>query len=360
MRKSPPIDKQKITLSITYIYASWLVLQIFLTKFGLDALHTTRFLDTVAAVVHRPFVYRALVPTLVRSLSTMIPHGATDPLENALYQPEILPTHATPWGIQYVWFALLAWGCFIGFAYCIRWLTRYFYPAYSPHILDFGVPLAALFALPLFFRHFNFVYDPATILLFPLALVCLLQERYLLYVLILALCALNKETSVLLIPAFVVHARSRGMKTVPMIALAALQLAICLGIYKYISISMADRPGVPMEIQIFKYNLMLPIKQPYAFVWLLCVGSFFIYFASRDWKTKPPFLRHSLVFMLIPHTAMLIVVGCLDEIRIFYEVYAVTVLLMTPTLVGFVRDVTGASDEPRTPTNTPVPADTPG
>jgi len=326
--------KRSLALFSVYFYAAWLLVQVFCGKFGMDSFSDTRFFDAIYATAVRPYVYRALVPAIVRTIADATPAPVAAELVRAFRMPNIFPEAGITITYQYVVFCLVIWAAFVGLAYSLRTLTRHFYPDLSETVADFGVPLASMALMPIFFRNFNFVYDPATVFLFAAALASLVRQRYLLFFLLVTLAALNKETAVLLVPVFLVWARHKAWRIAPTLAFATMLTVISLGVYGYITHQFHDSPGGQMAFGMSAYNLQLAVQRPYAFLWLVGVVMAFGYFVARDWKTKPLFLRQMFLALLVPHTAMLLLVGCIDELRVFYEVFAPLVLLMAPSAIS--------------------------
>jgi hypothetical protein len=98
-----------------------------------------------------------------------------------------------------------------------------------------------------------------------------------------------------------------------------------------INLAFQNRPGGLAEFQLLN-NLKI-IFQP---VRVLKVVPFYLgYFLliKHEWPQKPQFLRRAFLLGFVPLAFFFMVVGVLDELRIYYEVFPLVVLLSLPSFV---------------------------
>jgi hypothetical protein len=166
---------------------------------------------------HRPFVMRRLVPdtlaTLTRWTPTAWQRGVVKAIETMPPPlPQLLLGRNPQVAYAHLLLVISVWVCYFGVLWCWQWLLRAYLELSDR--LSLWLPVVGLgLVYPLLnWRHGVHVYDPATLLLYSLALGALLQQKWGLYALIFALAAWHKETALLLIfaPLLQVPPASRG------------------------------------------------------------------------------------------------------------------------------------------------------
>ncbi|MCK4235615.1 MAG: hypothetical protein KAX38_00755, partial [Candidatus Krumholzibacteria bacterium] len=85
-----------------------------------------------------------------------------------------------------------------------------------------------------------------------------------------------------------------------------------------------NNPGSFLEYHLFDHNIGLLKSYPVStlFVWT-AISILVIY----KWKEKPLFLKRALI-IIIPIFIMCLFFGIIDELRVYYEVYPIVVLLI--------------------------------
>ena len=331
------------TLAVLYSLASSLVLFIFIMKPpGIHGAGGNTFPDMIAGTARKPFVFRQLIPTTVRLVAGVIPTSVTTRLQQmhhgqkrgpllAFLQWEPARTH------EYLVAALIAFGCFFAFACTLRYLIGRFYD--FPSFVSDLAPIGALLILPVFFRAAAYIYDPATLCLSTLAVACMVRGAYPLFYLVFALAAFNKETSILLIPLFMVHARLQGTPRVTCMW-HGLFLGIVWGVIKgYVTVQFRGNRGGFVEFHLLDHNLRLLGEPVYLFYFIL-VAAAFAALIRHGWGGRPLFLRAGLGITLVPLLALALFLGYIDELRGYYEAVPFLFLLALPTVVerfGIVR-----------------------
>jgi hypothetical protein len=302
---------------------------------GLNLFERARFLDLIYGRAHRPFVYRALVPWLIRGTLAVVPGALTRGLSEALpealpivgraadflsWEREHLPEYAIALGLAYL--------AIIGYLVALRWLGRQCYdmPASERPWLTDTLPLLSLVVLPVFFkRGTHFLYDLPALFLFTLALACLRAHRVRAYYAVYAIGLLNKETMLLAGVAMALWVAAGGghrwrerlmWHAGVHIALFAIVRLALIAIYRH-------NPGEPAELRLLD-NLIF-YSYPYWFTAVTSVGSV-VLLIGHDWKKKPLLLRSTL-WLVVPFFGLYLVAGSWGEIRVFYELLPVCYLL---------------------------------
>ena len=157
------------------------------------------------------------------------------------------------------------------------------------------------------------------------------QKKWLLFLVLYTLACFNKETTILLTFLFVIYF---GFYSVPrlnksfLIKLLSAQAGIYLIVRLVLLYFFHDNPGASiLNNMLMRHNLLL---KPYT---MMGVYSFLIVvlMVLYKWDEKPIFLKCGLL-MLIPLLSLCLFFGYIDELRDYYEVYPVVILLMAPTI----------------------------
>jgi hypothetical protein len=153
---------------------------------------------------HRPFVMRRLVPDTLGMLTRWTPIAWQKSVVKAT---EALPPPLPAWllgrtpqaAYAHLLLVISVWACYFGMLLCWRMLLRAYLGLPTLHALWLPVLGLGLVYPLLNWRHGVHLYDPATLLLYSLALWALLRQKWWLYGLIFALATWHKETALLLI-----------------------------------------------------------------------------------------------------------------------------------------------------------------
>ncbi len=326
-----------------------------------ESFEKARLTEMIDRTAHRPFVARALLPYVVGVIEWNTSDWLSVSFENAAWKsrPLMALLESTPAADEKHPFTyFVAYGLeflsLIGFALVLRAGVRYFYP--EARAAREVVPLAALLGLPVFFRYVSYDYDFPQLFLFTLGLLLLAQRRWWLFYPVLVLGALSKETTVLLVLVHLLaHAGSMGRRA--LWVHGAVQFALVAGIRAWLQLVVfADNPGGAVEWHLPRNLALLgdPGRWPFLFLHFHWVGrtgaiyptNFNVLFLLAAplvlgrWREKPLFLRRAL-WIAAPLLAGALCLGHFDELRDYYEVYPVVVLLGTHgllTLFGPILD----------------------
>ncbi|MCF7855849.1 MAG: hypothetical protein K9N51_13700 [Candidatus Pacebacteria bacterium] len=284
--------------------------------------------DMVRGTAHRPFVYRALTPFLIRRVMDVMPDALKKTLEEAAEEPKARQLLAKldiddSTVVQATASCIVMAGALILFAYAMVWLLRSCY-----RVDDITAGISALFALaglPPFFRYYSYIYDFPTLALFTLSLVVLAKRKWWVYFPLLALTTVSKETAILLPLIFAVHYRRR-LPTGNYLGLLGAQLLLFATLKGLLTVWYSNRPGSIVESHIV-HNLML---HPYDFAQYLAFVAIFVAILY-EWENKPAFLKNALV-IVVPLFCLTFVLGLIDEYRDYYEAYPVAFALVCHTV----------------------------
>ncbi len=319
--------------------ASLVVLFVFLVRPGMTGHDRADFPEIMDGTAHRPYVARALVPLSVRMITALVPSPIRNATAESLRGREFIDTIG--WYDNYLFeFTLTSVVMLlflVGFAWTLKRLTETIYD--FPRAVNNLAPIVALFFLPLFFRYFSYPYDPATLMLYAMAVLFLVQRRFGWFVVAIVLASANKETSILLIPLFVLFEWLRERR-IPWgrLAIVAVAWGVVRGALMWLY---RDNPGVLVENHFTEHTLWLLTKFPMAMRYTLVVVVLFAIPIRAGWREKPAFLKAGLAVTLIPLVVLGSIFGFADELRGYYEAFPFLYLLALPSVV---RALTGESD----------------
>lgn len=334
-----PIRRRFLPESLYWILAAALAMGVvlfFVHTPGIEGYHNALYGHQVDAQAHRPFVLRALSPFVVRTLVRLVPDSVREDLESIAadrkkpwrhrliylgWNPKLLPEYLV--GMAVMWASLL------GFVWAFRGLIRT--TIESSIWFENGVPLLALALMPIYFaEYYCYLYDFPQLFLFTLGLLLLAARRWTSFLVLYPLSCLNKETTVLLTVVFLLHFRrdailSRGRFA----AWLVYQILVFAAIRFWLMHTFADRPGDWVE-RYFWRNVSLIQTHTHLFYALFGVLFALALVLPHRWSRKPRFLRQA--FAVGPILFVLdAFYGYLDELRTYYEVYPVALLLVVFT-----------------------------
>jgi hypothetical protein len=291
----------------------------------------SRMIDGTAA---RPFVHRMLLPSIARGLHALVPGPLRDAIERAVRGHPVLAGRlhwTTAHASEVVIALLLAFGCFLAFAFVLRRLVQALPDA--PEGASRWAPVVALLALPAVFLPGSVhLYDPATLLFFALGLLMLTERRRIGYYAVFVLACVNRETAILLTGLFLLRERRHLMPS--RLALHGLaQAVLWAGLQAGIHARHAGNPGHEAQL-LFPRNLRLLIEPRSGIgFWVLLVLAATL--VVPGWNRKPRFLRQALLVTLLPVGLATFLAGLPTEMRDYLEAYPAIVLLALPTAVAW-------------------------
>lgn len=320
-----------VLLTGIYGLAAWSVLWSFLSSPGINDYEKARFADMVYERAHQPFVCRALAPLVIRTLTRLTPESIRAKTAAVLAGSD--EVRLLGWEREYLYeyglCALLAWCCFVGFAFVMRELLREFYSPVQPAV-DL-VALIALLAVPLHFRYVNYIYDPLTLLLFSLGILFIARRRHGWFSVCFIFASINKETAILLLPLYLLweHRCQPLPKTLIQAGVLAL---VWLGIKIGLSVIYRDNPGSIAEFQL-SHNLAL-FARPMVLGRFALTLAIWAWLIGSGWRAKSEFLRRALLATFLPLIFAAVFLGYIDELRGYYECLPLAFLLAWTTVAA--------------------------
>ncbi|MCZ2121229.1 MAG: hypothetical protein LC108_03075 [Anaerolineales bacterium] len=253
---------------------------------------------------YKPFVYRILVPTITKIAILVFPLPAT------LYA------------------SILIFAFLLGFIVCIRSFSSIFWK--KAEINDFvgalSIPMLTPFMLTN--RH---VYDFSTLFLFSAGLMLMAQKKWGYFLIVYTLACLNKETTLFLSLIFLYYFRQNFKKPIYW-KLLFFQAIIYTSIRALIMWRFSNNPGVMMENHFYDHFSSALVPSPKLILGYVSYLILMIIAVRTRWKEKPVFLREALS-ILAPLMFVLYLLGSYPfEIRTFYEIYPLLILLASPIL----------------------------
>ena len=115
---------------LVYCHCAAVVTFVFIVHPGVDGYRRAMFGEMVDGTAHRPHVYRTLVPTGIRLLSSVTPDSLKERLIGLVKDTRLFSKLG--WDVEripeYVIATLVFFACFLGFAFALHNLVPIFYP----------------------------------------------------------------------------------------------------------------------------------------------------------------------------------------------------------------------------------------
>lgn len=322
----------KIVYRSIIALVSFYVLIVFVKLPPINGDEQSMFSEMVYGTAWKPFVYRTLLPTSVRIISEVIPRNVhstlTDKVESSDFL--MLALEKLVWESEYITEYLIAmiliYLSLLGFVFAFRKLFDEIYN--SPLWFKNVISIILLFAIPAMFQpnYSNYVYDFPALFLFTLGLLLLKQKKWTHFLILFFIACFNKETIILLTMIFVIHFYD-GKEITRKIyfRLIAAQLLIFGIIKALLFILFFDNPGGFVEFHLIDRNYLL--FNGYSLTTFTVLLIIFNSIFSR-WNEKPKFLKDAL-WIGIPLLFLTLLFGFFDELRDYYEVFPVIILLIS-------------------------------
>jgi len=280
--------------------------------------------EMVYGTADKPFAYRVLVPFTVRVLTPIFPVGEAL-IDVPLVRERFIDWRwETAYATEYVVAVVLLYALWMGAAAAIGYMVASVYD----HAIGFrnaAMIVTIFFVIPLWIRGYsNYLNDPATLILFPVAIGLMARARWTVYGVVFVLATLNKETSILLTILFCIYLW-KTRTTIPFWRVLAAQVLIYGAIRALLTLIFQANGGFVMENH-WDDNvarMAALVQSPLSLVLIagLCVFVFY------RWNEKPRVLRRAL-WLIVPIFVLGMISGVIDEFRIFYEVYPVIMALI--------------------------------
>ena len=297
---------------------------------GINGYERAMFPEMIYGAAWKPFVYRTLLPTTVRVLSEVISEGVhnyfTNKVSNNRFFIQVL--EKLKWEkefiTEYIVAAFLMYLSLLGFVFVFRKLFKEIYN--SPDWFINLISIILLFAIPPMFQYYSYVYDFPTLFLFTFGLLLLRQRNWKYFLLVFFISCFNKETTILLALIFAIHYykdSNISRKLYSRLILAQLFIFALVKILLYFIF--INNAGGFVEFHLIDRNhLIFNGYSLNTFVVLLII---FLGIFSR-WKEKPKFLKDAL-WITLPLVILTFFLGFLDELRDYYEVFPIVILLIS-------------------------------
>jgi hypothetical protein len=321
----------KIGLSLLYLVIAGVITGIYIGNSNFNANVRDGYVHMVYQRVDKPFVYRILVPLMIRGTSKLIP----DRFEQRINRR--LPSGSTAlailrklnWEPQYLSLYLIGvffLYCFmIGFMVAFRELFKTFFLS-SSSFLNFVPIIASICFLPL--TRWTYIYDIPSLFLFTLGFTFLARRKWTAFLVTFILGCLNKETILLLTLLFIIYFGLRRNLTKQLFfRLLFSQLIIFLVIKLILGILFKENGGRWVEFHLLDHNWGVISDwvgnysaNTFYLILLLMISVFY------HWNEQPQFLRDGL-WILFTLIGLALVFGWINEWRDYLEAYPIIAAL---------------------------------
>jgi hypothetical protein len=320
------------------------VLIMFVIFPGINDNKPSMFADSIYGKADKPYVYRTLLPTTVRILSTTIPESVRNSLSEKIESDVSLNKlfKKLKWEkefvVEYSFAMILMFLSLWGFSIAVRYLFYLFFS--SPGWFADSVSILALLGLPTMFQYTSFLYDFPLLFLFTLGLIFLYKQDWKTFLIIFVIGCFNKETTILLTMVFYFYYKTKLNKDLIKKLLIAQVAAFSL-IKIFLFIIFKDNPGTFVEFHLVDHNLRLltgyDLTLAASLLGFLLTGYDltlaasllgFVLLVFYKWKEKPDFIKTSLL-AFIPLVFLSLFLGYIDELRDYYEVYPSVIILIS-------------------------------
>lgn len=316
--------------ALQYLVAVF-VLWIHLVDPDVTGFFAARFDEMIYGTAFKPYVYRALICWLVRYTVAIWPPALKQSatwaathhrwlsalLSSAHFDPSSFPEALTV--VVYMYISLLL------FAGAVRNLVNTLYDA-SPLVAEV-VAVVALVGLQTMFNYQNYIYDFPTIALFAVGLQLLAQQRFYLFFVVYSIGLFSKETVVLLGLAFALD-QWRVMEIKKFAGTLAALGAVFVASRLVLNALYSRNLGDYLLDQLTNHNVALLHSYPPS---SLATAGLFAIVVFGHWYEKPLFARKAL-WLVVPLLSSCLFFGFLDELRDYYEVYPIVLVLGAMTV----------------------------
>jgi len=324
--------ENKIIYRVIIAIISLYVLIAFVKLPPINGYKRAMFSEMIDGTAWKPFVYRTLLPTTVRIFSEVIPESVHSSLTERVESKKsaMLVLEKFKWESEFITEYLVAmvliYLSLLGFVFAFRKLFDEIYAStlWFKNIIS----IILLLAIPAMFQpqYSNYIYDFPTLFLFTLGLLLLKKRNWKFFLILFFIACLNKETIILLTLIFAIHFyKDAEVSRKLYYQLIAAQLILFAAIKILLYILFVNNPGGFVEFHLIDRNYLLFNGYSLAtFVVLLII---FLSIFSK-WSEKPKFLKDAL-WITVPLLILTLFLGFFDELRDYYEVFPVVVLLIS-------------------------------
>ena len=290
------------------------------------------FSEMIDGTAWKPFVYRTLLPTTVRLISGVIPDEVHKTLTEKVESNKsaMLVLEKFKWESEFITEYLVAmvlmYSTLLGFVFAFRKLFNEIYS--SPLWFKNIISIILLLAIPAMFQpqYSNYIYDFPSLFLFTLGLLLLRQKKWRYFLILFFISCFNKETVILLTMIFAIHFyKDAEISRKLYYQLIAAQLMIFAAIKISLYILFMNNPGGFVEFHLIDRNYLL--FNGYSLTTFVVLLIIFLSIFSK-WNEKPKFLKDAL-WIAVPLLILTLFLGFFDELRDYYEVFPIVVLLIS-------------------------------
>jgi hypothetical protein len=315
------------------------VFAVFLNSSEVNANPRASFPDMVNGQAFKPYVYRALVPTITRVSVGILSSAMKNQVDTILWRQPLTnkvlvafraqPAYATEAAVTII----LMYFSLFGFVLAFRKLCNALYDM-APHTSIFLSSIAAIVLI--IFCNYGYVYDYTTLFLFTLSFLFLIRSQWRQYLLCFAIACINKETTILLAFIFLMYYRRR--QEIPkrtFLILFSIQVIIYAFIKFCLFVIFSNNPGGNFEYYL-PLHLIMFYGVPQRMI-IFTIGQIAIFVgALYQWQQKPAALLHA-ASLAMPLCVLYFFFGYPFEIRVFYEIYPMVLLLVLQTVGYFLN-----------------------
>jgi hypothetical protein len=348
-----------------------LILYVFATLVIMSMIKSVGLVDKRVGVIamtnfegHKPFQYRVFMPVLIRGIEYLTPEVIQNSIadvvkkyvgsslaENYDGYTEVKAQFVSKYGYRSFLYLLLNACAMFLFLVCLRQLALAF-GIFSKTLCDI-LPLGMVLVMPVFFDYGIYIYDFSHLLLFTAGLLTLYKKQWPAFFIIFALALLNKETAIMLTLIFgLVYYSELPRKQ--FIKLLTIQIMIFLVIKISLYFIFIDNPGTVAEWHL-KWNIIYLIT-PSNYFRFERLGSGMFTIANFDirwpvginlpmfaviiamvayrWPEKPLFLRKASLYLIVTF-ALAMTMGCINELRAYYDALPIIYILGLSGIVKF-------------------------
>ncbi len=363
MRHNPRVSKI-IFFAILYLLTSIFIIS--LIQFHGLTDERTGVICMVDFNAHKPFAYRILMPSIIRFIDILTPglikyriskwmSGMIIDKQKTVYAdiPEKIKSIQDENGYRIAIYQVLNLLSLFMFLLSLRFMAK--------NLIDLSesayniLPLGMAVVIPVFLDYPNYMYDFLNLFLFTAGLILLYREKWNLYLIILTLAILNKETAILLSVVFVIFYFNKIDR--PMFFSL---LAIQVGLFVIIKLSLyfifKDNPGGFVELHLLR-NLSYLSKASNYFrfesistcllslsglnfpvprglnLFVIALVALTVFWG---WFSKSLFLRKSAIIAIILFVLCL-PFGHIEELRDYYEALPIIYLLGVSGLLKMMK-----------------------
>jgi hypothetical protein len=338
-----PIIGRAICLEVYFLFLTLLittsVFAVFLNSSEVNANPRASFPDMVTGHAFKPYVYRALVPTITRMSVSILPSAMKAQVDAILWRQPLTskvlvafraqPANATEAAVT----ILLMYLSLFGFVLAFRKLCNTLYDM-APHTSIFLSSIAAIGLI--IFCNYGYVYDYTTLFLFTLSFLFLVRSQWKQYLVSFAITCINKETTILLTFIFLMYyGRKRELPKRTFLMLFSVQVITYSFIKLCLFVIFVNNPGGNVEYYL-PLHLIMFLGVPQRMI-VFTTGQLAIFVgALYQWRRKPIVLLHA-ASLAMPLCILYFFFGYPFEIRVFYEIYPMVLLLVLQTVGYFLN-----------------------